>query len=88
MLEAEHLVVGGEVGFGVLSAKGELADVAQMLLLAGSEEVGDAVEIAVLVVEDCAFKSGVESRIASARRTARQDVGNIRTMYRKRYVAD
>ena len=38
MLEAQHLVVGGEVGFGVLSAEGELADVAQMLLFARRQQ--------------------------------------------------
>ena len=40
MLEAQHLVVGGEVRFGVLSAEGELPDVAQMFLFAGSEQAG------------------------------------------------
>ncbi len=38
MLKAQHAIVGGEVGLGVLPTEGELADVAQMFLLAGSEE--------------------------------------------------
>src|SRR5208283_2679713 len=33
MLEGQHLVISREVGFGILSAEGELTDVAQMLLL-------------------------------------------------------
>src|SRR5271166_6442236 len=33
VLEAQHLVVSREVGFGILSAEGKLTDIAQMLLL-------------------------------------------------------
>ena len=38
MHEDQHLIVGGKVGLGVLAAEGELADVAQVLLLAGDEQ--------------------------------------------------